>query len=110
MTFQVSTLFPSLDRSQSATFPTDSKSSTNRFHSSSRAGPRQPAVTTSTKSSPNTWSGATWRSGSFHPFHRTPKTWRRQSNGTYAETIHRSGKIEPVALPGVIVDLDALFA
>jgi Uma2 family endonuclease len=45
-----------------------------------------------------------------HPFQRTLTAWRRQPDGTYARSIHRSGTIEPIALPGVVIDIDALFA
>lgn len=48
-----------------------------------------------------------WR---LHPFDRTLVARRRQPDGTYAETVHRGGTIEPAALPGVRIDLDALFA
>ena len=47
-----------------------------------------------------------WR---LHPFDRTLTVWRRQEDGTYPQTVHREGVVEPVALPGVIVDLDRLF-
>ncbi|HEY7033688.1 MAG TPA: Uma2 family endonuclease [Thermomicrobiales bacterium] len=40
----------------------------------------------------------------------TLTTWRRQSDGEYAMSVHRTGTIEPIALPGVVIDLDALFA
>jgi Uma2 family endonuclease len=45
-----------------------------------------------------------------HPFERTLTAWRRQSDGTNTESVHRSGTIEPIALPGIVIDLDALFA
>jgi Uma2 family endonuclease len=48
-----------------------------------------------------------WR---LHPLERTLTTWRRQPDGTYIEALFRSGKIEPIALPGVTIDLDLLFA
>ena len=48
-----------------------------------------------------------WR---LHPFERTMTAWRRQPDGSYAESIQRGGRIAPVALPGVTVDLDQLFA
>jgi Uma2 family endonuclease len=48
-----------------------------------------------------------WR---LHPFKRTLTVWRRQPDGIYAETIFHGGRIQPVALPGVTIDLDALFA
>lgn len=48
-----------------------------------------------------------WR---LHPFEYTLTAWGRQSDGTYVKSVHRSGMIEPVALPGVIIDIDALFA
>jgi Uma2 family endonuclease len=47
-----------------------------------------------------------WR---MHPFERTLTIWRRQADGSYAETIVRGGKIQLSALPSVVVDLDALF-
>ena len=48
-----------------------------------------------------------WR---IHPFERSLTAWRRQGDGTYAESISRRGTIEPAALPGVTIDSDALFA
>lgn len=48
-----------------------------------------------------------WR---LHPFDRTLTAWRRQPDGTYTETTVHGGTISPIALPNVIVDLDALFA
>jgi Uma2 family endonuclease len=48
-----------------------------------------------------------WR---IHPYERTLIAWRRQSDGTYTETVHTGGTIEPVALPGVRIDLDRLLA
>ncbi len=48
-----------------------------------------------------------WR---LHPFERTLTAWRRQPDGTYDETLYRGGIVRPVALPGVAIDLDALFA
>jgi len=47
-----------------------------------------------------------WR---LHPYDRTLTAWRRQSDGSYVESVHRSGTLEPIALPGVVIDLDALF-
>ena len=44
-----------------------------------------------------------------HPYERTLTAWRREPDGTYAETTHRGGGIQPMALPGVTIDLDALF-
>ncbi len=48
-----------------------------------------------------------WR---LHPFEGTLTTWRRQADGTYAETVYRGGIVQPMALPRVTIDLDALFA
>lgn len=48
-----------------------------------------------------------WR---IHPYDRTLTAWRRQPDGTYAESVHGSGSILPVAIPNVSIDLDALFA
>ena len=44
-----------------------------------------------------------------HPYERTLHAWRRQPDETYAEAVFTGGKVQPVALPGVTVDLDALF-
>ena len=48
-----------------------------------------------------------WR---IHPYERTLIAWRRQPDGTYTESLYRGGTVQPVALPGVTIDLDALFA
>jgi len=48
-----------------------------------------------------------WR---LHPYERTLTTWVLQPDGGYLETVHRGGTVEPAALPGVRIDLDALFA
>ena len=47
-----------------------------------------------------------WR---LHPYERTLVARRRQPDGTYSETVYRGGIVRPVALPGVTIDLDALF-
>jgi Uma2 family endonuclease len=47
-----------------------------------------------------------WR---IHPYERTLTAWRRQADGSYAESVHRDGTIVPIAVPGVTIDLDALF-
>ena len=47
-----------------------------------------------------------WR---IHPYERTLRAWRRQPDGTYSETLFHGGTVEPVALPGVSINLDALF-
>ena len=47
-----------------------------------------------------------WR---IQPFERTVTVWLRQPNGEYSETVYHGGVIELSALPGVTVDLDALF-
>jgi Uma2 family endonuclease len=44
-----------------------------------------------------------------HPYERTLTAWRRQPDGSYQETIHREGVVKPAALPGVAIDLGALF-
>src|SRR5215208_42396 len=48
-----------------------------------------------------------WR---IHPYGRTLTVWRRQPDGRYTETVERGGVIRPAALPGVAIDLDALFS
>jgi Uma2 family endonuclease len=47
-----------------------------------------------------------WR---VHPFERTLIAWRRQPDGSYTETSYTGGTVQPVALPGVTIDLDTLF-
>jgi len=47
-----------------------------------------------------------WR---IHPFDRVLVIWRRQPDGSYTESHHSGGRIEPVALPGVTIDFDTLF-
>jgi Uma2 family endonuclease len=44
-----------------------------------------------------------------HPYERSVRSWARQPDGTYQETVDRGGIVRPIALPGVAVDLDALF-
>lgn len=47
-----------------------------------------------------------WR---IHPYDRVLTAWRRQPDGSYTETVYRSGTVRLVALPHVTIDLDALF-
>ena len=47
-----------------------------------------------------------WR---IHPYERTLTSWRRQPDGSYEQMIHRGGTLTPVALPGVIIDLNTLW-
>ncbi|MBA3416070.1 MAG: Uma2 family endonuclease [Chloroflexia bacterium] len=47
-----------------------------------------------------------WR---LHPYERTLTCWVRQADGTYAEEAFAGGLVALAALPGVAVDLDALF-
>lgn len=44
-----------------------------------------------------------------HPSERTLTTWRRQPDGAYDEAVIRGGKVTPVALQNVTIDLDGLF-
>jgi Uma2 family endonuclease len=44
-----------------------------------------------------------------HPYERTLTAWRRQPDGTYAETVYRDGIVHPASLPGVTIDLATLF-
>ena len=43
-----------------------------------------------------------------NPYDRTLRIWRRQPDGSYAETLQRGGVVQPIELPGVTVDLDHL--
>jgi Uma2 family endonuclease len=48
-----------------------------------------------------------WR---IHPWERTITAWRRQADGSYqVEVRPANGSIQPIALPNVTIDLDALF-
>ena len=47
-----------------------------------------------------------WR---IHPFKRTLTARRRLPDGSYDETIHYERVVSPAALPGVEIDLTALF-
>jgi Uma2 family endonuclease len=45
-----------------------------------------------------------------HPYDKTLTAWRRQTDGTYEETTFRGeGRIRLASLPGVEIDLAALF-
>jgi Uma2 family endonuclease len=48
-----------------------------------------------------------WR---LHPDEKTLKGWRRLADGTYEEFLVAHGIVQPIALPGVRIDLDRLFA
>jgi hypothetical protein len=48
-----------------------------------------------------------WR---LHPHERTLTSWVQQADGSYAETRYTAGIVRPTFLPGVAIDLDALFA
>jgi Uma2 family endonuclease len=43
------------------------------------------------------------------PFERTLSAWRKQPDGTYAEELYQGGIVSVLSLPGVTIDLDALF-
>lgn len=47
-----------------------------------------------------------WR---LHPYEKTLTRWLRQPDGSYQESLVHSGSVQPVRLPGVSIDLDALF-
>lgn len=47
-----------------------------------------------------------WR---LHPYERTLIAWRRQPDGSYTATEYRGGIVPAQSLPGVSIDLDALF-
>lgn len=48
-----------------------------------------------------------WR---LHPVDRTLTIWRRGNDGSYSESVVTSGSVRPIALPGVTIELNALFA
>ena len=45
-----------------------------------------------------------------HPYEHTVTAWRKQDDGTYTETRYEGGRVQPASLPGVTIDLDALFS
>lgn len=45
-----------------------------------------------------------------HPDERTLRAWRRRPDGGYDETTVAGGLARPVALPGMVIDLDAVCA
>jgi Uma2 family endonuclease len=47
-----------------------------------------------------------WR---LHPHERTSSARRRQPDGSYVETVYHGGVVQPASLPGVSIDLNALF-
>lgn len=47
-----------------------------------------------------------WR---IHPFERSVTVWLRHPDNQYSQTIYQSGVVALSALPGVTIDLDALF-
>ncbi len=48
-----------------------------------------------------------WR---LHPYERTLTAWRRQPTGEYEEALYHGGIVPVESLPGVSIDLDAVFA
>ncbi len=47
-----------------------------------------------------------WR---VHPFDRTVTVWRRQPDGTYSESHYTEGVLQPMAQPGVEIEIGTLF-
>jgi Uma2 family endonuclease len=47
-----------------------------------------------------------WR---LQPYERTLTVWRRQADGSYEEAVYQGGGVQVSSLPGVTIDLDALF-
>jgi Uma2 family endonuclease len=46
----------------------------------------------------------------FDPDHRFLTAWRRRDDGGYDNLVIREGNISPIALPGVVISLDDVFA
>jgi Uma2 family endonuclease len=44
-----------------------------------------------------------------HPYERTLTAWRRQPDGSYAETVYTGGIVPVATFPGVTIDLDVLL-
>ena len=47
-----------------------------------------------------------WR---LHPYEKTLIAWRRQADGSYSETRYDGGMVPVGSLPGVTIELEALF-
>ncbi|MGI8549952.1 MAG: Uma2 family endonuclease [Dehalococcoidia bacterium] len=47
-----------------------------------------------------------WR---IHPYERTLIAWRRRPDGSYVESLIQTETVQPVALPGVTIQLASLF-
>ena len=45
-----------------------------------------------------------------HPYSHSLTAWVRQPDGSYVEVHYTGGTVQPAALPGVTIDLDARFA
>ena len=45
-----------------------------------------------------------------HPYEHTLTAWRRQPDGSYAESVYTAGIVPVVSLPGITIDLDAQLA
>ena len=43
-----------------------------------------------------------WR---IHPVHRSVTVWRRQADGSYADTVHTTGTVELYCLPCVVIEI-----
>jgi hypothetical protein len=44
-----------------------------------------------------------------HPPERALTAWVRQPDGSSTEAVHQGGEVQPAFLPGVAIDLDALY-
>jgi Uma2 family endonuclease len=47
-----------------------------------------------------------WR---LQPYERALTVWRRQADGSHEEAVYNGGLVQVASLPGVTIDLDALF-
>jgi Uma2 family endonuclease len=45
-----------------------------------------------------------------HPLQRTLTVWRKRPDGSYVTATHQGGTVHPESLPGVAIELVALFA
>lgn len=48
-----------------------------------------------------------WR---VHPYEKLVTAWRRQPDGSYIESVHTEGSVAIESLPGVSIDIAALFS
>ena len=96
--------------SSSSEEPGRSRSMKRHCRLSSRSGRHRPAATTLRSSCASISDAATSKSGASIPMSGPSPPGAASRDGGYTEIRCDGGTVQPVALPGVTIDLDALFA